>query len=117
LGVGTNLKFYIENGGAYYDITPIRAEHTLTNPFATTNGSKTVTVTDASGGYITNDYVTFTGASAVGGLTISGNIKSRSPDPRHTPFKPLQRRHLPLPVEALFTLFIRSMSALHMPFL
>lgn len=59
LGVGTNLKFYIENGGAYYDITPIRAEHTLTNPFATTNGSPTVTVTDASGGYITNDYVTF----------------------------------------------------------
>ena len=75
LGVGTNLKFYIENGGAYYDITPIRAEHTLTNPFATTNGSTTVTVTDASGGYITNDYVTFTGATAVGGLTISGEYQ------------------------------------------
>lgn len=75
LGVGTNLKFYIENGGAYYDITPIRAEHTLTNPFATVNLSKTVTVTDASGGYITNDYVTFTGATAVGGLTISGEYK------------------------------------------
>ena len=22
MGVGTNLKFYIQNGGAYYDITP-----------------------------------------------------------------------------------------------
>ena len=75
LGVGTNLKFYIENGGAYYDITPVRAEHTLTDPFATTNGSTTVTVTDASGGYITNDYVTFTGATAVGGLTISGEYQ------------------------------------------
>ena len=59
LGIGTNLKFYIENGGSYYDITPVRSEATLTNPFATTNASKTVTVTDASGGYITNDYVTF----------------------------------------------------------
>jgi hypothetical protein len=59
LGLGTNLKFYIENGGSYYDITPVRSEATLTNPFATTNASKTVTVTDATGGYITNDYVTF----------------------------------------------------------
>ena len=59
LGLGTNLKFYIENGGLYYDITPVRTVDTLTNPFATTNGSATVTVTDASGGYITNDYVTF----------------------------------------------------------
>ena len=75
LGVGTNLKFYIENGGAYYDITPVRALDTLTNPFATTNLSTTVTVTDATGGYINNDYVTFTGATAVGGLTISGEYQ------------------------------------------
>ena len=75
LGVGTNLKFYIENGGAYYDITPVRSMSTLTNPFATTNLSTTVTVTDAAGGYITNDYVTFTGATAVGGLTISGEYQ------------------------------------------
>ena len=59
LGLGTNLKFYIENGGSYYDITPVRSLSTLTNPFATTNASTTVTVTDANGGYITNDYVTF----------------------------------------------------------
>jgi hypothetical protein len=75
LGIGTNLKFYIENGGSYYDITPVRSEATLTNPFATVNTSKTVTVTDANGGYITNDYVTFTGATAVGGLTISGEYQ------------------------------------------
>jgi hypothetical protein len=75
LGVGTNLKFYIENGGLYYDITPIRSLSTLTNPFATTNASTTVTVTDAAGGYITNDFVTFTGATAVGGLTISGEYQ------------------------------------------
>ena len=72
LGVGTNSKFYIENGGAYYDITPIRAEVTLTGPFATTNLSTTVVVTDAAGGYESGDYVTFYGGTAVGGITILG---------------------------------------------
>jgi len=75
IGVGTNLKFYISNGGAYYDITPTQTVHTLTNPFATVNGSTTVTVTDATGGYINNDFVTFTGATAVGGLTITGEYQ------------------------------------------
>jgi hypothetical protein len=75
IGVGTNLKFYILNGGTYYDITPTQTVHTLTNPFATVNGSTTVTVTDATGGFINNDFVTFTGATAVGGLTISGEYQ------------------------------------------
>jgi hypothetical protein len=74
LGVGTNLKFYIENGGAYYDITPVSTAHTLTNPF-TTNGTTTVLVTDASGGFIDESYVTFSGATAVGGQTIAGEYK------------------------------------------
>lgn len=74
LGVGTNLKFYIETGGAYYDITPIRAEITLVNPF-TTNGTTTVTVTDAAGGFANGDYVTFYGGSAVGGQTITGQYQ------------------------------------------
>jgi len=68
LGVGTNLKFYIENGGAYYDITPIRASSTINNnPFVATLGSSTVTVTDTAHGGITNDYVTFSGATGLGG--------------------------------------------------
>lgn len=76
LGVGTNLKFYIQSGGAYYDITPIRTANTLgTNPFQTQNGSPIVTVTDATGGYITNDFVTFYGATSVGGLTINGQYQ------------------------------------------
>jgi hypothetical protein len=74
LGVGTSSKFYIENGGAYYDITPIRAEVTLTNPF-TTNGTTTVTVTDALGGFVNGDYVTFYGGTAVGGQTITGEYQ------------------------------------------
>ena len=71
IGVGTNLKFYIENGGAYNDITPLRATVVLTDPFETTSGSPIVTVTDASGGYADGDFVTFSGASAVGGLTLN----------------------------------------------
>ena len=75
LGVGTNLKFYIEQGGTYYDITPIRAAVSLTDPFTTVSGSTTVTVTDANGGYKNNDFVTFSGASAVGGLTLNGEFQ------------------------------------------
>lgn len=75
IGVGTNLKFYIENGGGFYDITPIRAESTLTDPFETFNGSSIVEVTDVSGGYNDGDYVTFYGASAVGGITVSGQYQ------------------------------------------
>ena len=74
--VGTNLKYYLETGGAYYDITPIRATVTLTNPFATSSGSPTiVTVTDANGEYKNGDFVTFSNASAVGGLTLNGEFQ------------------------------------------
>jgi len=75
LGVGTNLKFYVNQGGSYYDITPIRATVTLTNPFDTTNGSPIVVVTDAAGGYTDGDFVTFSGATAVGGLSLNGEYQ------------------------------------------
>ena len=75
IGVGTNLKFYISNGGAYYDITPIRATTTLTNPFGTILNSSTVLVTDAAGGFADGAYVTFNGSSAIGGLTLLGEYK------------------------------------------
>ena len=75
IAVGTNLKYYIENGGAYNDVTPLRATVTLTNPFETTSGSPIVEVTDANGGYIDGDFVTFSGASAVGGLTLNAEYQ------------------------------------------
>lgn len=78
LGVGTNLKFYIENGGAYNDITPLRVVPAATlgaNPFATSNLSKTVVVTDATGGWVNGDFVTFSGATVVGGLTLNGEYQ------------------------------------------
>jgi hypothetical protein len=64
IGVGTNLKFYIEKGnGAYNDITPIRSTVTLTNPFTATLGSAVITVADAAHGAVTGDFVTFSGAT------------------------------------------------------
>lgn len=75
IGVGTNLKFYIENGTAYNDITPLRATVVLANPFTTVSGSSIVTVTDANGGYVNNDYVTFSNAAAVGGVTVNGEYQ------------------------------------------
>ena len=68
VGVGTNLKFYVENGGAYYDITPIRLTTTNTTTFAATNGSTTITVTDTSvSGLQPGDFVTFSSAVSLGG--------------------------------------------------
>jgi len=63
VGVGTNTKFYIQNGGAYYDITPLRVTTTLgTNPF-TGNGTTTVTVTATSHGATDGSFVTFSGVT------------------------------------------------------
>jgi hypothetical protein len=75
IGVGTNLKFYVNLGGSYYDITPLRDTETLTDPFETTSGSPIVEVTDAAGGYSDGDFVTFSGATAVGGLTLNGEYQ------------------------------------------
>ena len=75
LGVGTNLKFYIENGGVYNDITPIRVSNTLTNPFTTAVSSAVVTVTDAGGGFKNNDFVTFSPTTTLAGVTIFGEYQ------------------------------------------
>jgi hypothetical protein len=75
IGVGTNLKFYIEKGGAYNDITPIRETASLgTNPFSA-NGTTTVTVTDATHGCITGDFVIFTGATGTYASTLNAEFQ------------------------------------------
>jgi hypothetical protein len=63
VGVGTNTKFYIESGGAFNDITPIRTTLSLgTNPF-TADGTTTVVVTSVAHGATSGSYVTFAGAT------------------------------------------------------
>ena len=70
LGVGTGWKMYIEKGGTFYDITPIRATTAAGDvTFAASNGSSTITVTDTAHGAIENDFVTFSGA-----VSLWGNI-------------------------------------------
>jgi len=72
LALGTSKKLYIEAGQVLYDVTPIRQTFTTAvtnNCFTTVNGSKTITVAIASHGAIDGDYVTFSGAVAVGGIT------------------------------------------------
>ena len=71
VGVGTNLAYYICQGGAFYNITPIRVTTTLTNPFSATLSSSVITVAATAHGCITGDYVTFSGAGITG---LGGNI-------------------------------------------
>ena len=69
LGVGTHLKYYLNEGGAYNDITPLR-ETTAAGAatFSATNGSSTITVTDTNHEALVNDFVTFSGAATLGGV-------------------------------------------------
>lgn len=68
VSVGTNLKYYIERGGAYNDITPIRLTTAAGDvTFAAVNGDATLTVTDAAHGAVINDFVTFSAAASLGG--------------------------------------------------
>ena len=67
MAMGTNTAFYIEQGGAYYDITPFRAVDILTGPFAATAGSAELLVTHTAHGAATGDYVVISGATGLGG--------------------------------------------------
>jgi hypothetical protein len=74
LGVGTHLKYYIEEGTTFNDITPLRVTTGSGDvTFSATNGSTTVTVTDAAHGANENDFVTFSGASSLGG-TVTDSV-------------------------------------------
>ena len=73
VAVGTNLKFYVTLGNQYYDITPVRVVSTLTNPFSATAGSAKITVTASLHGALTGDFVTFSGATGLGG-TITAAV-------------------------------------------
>jgi hypothetical protein len=68
LGIGTHLKYYIEEGQSFNDVTPIRLTTGAGDcTFAATNGSAVITVTDSSHGAVENDFVTFSSAASLGG--------------------------------------------------
>jgi len=70
VGIGTHKKFYIEKGGAYYDVTPVRKTTTAsvsTINLARASSSSTITVTDTGHGAEVGDFVTFAGFTTLGG--------------------------------------------------
>lgn len=76
ISLGTHLKLYIWDAGTYYDITPIRSTGTFANdPFAVTDTLTTVVVTHVGHGALDGAYVTIAGATAGGGITISGEYQ------------------------------------------
>ena len=69
VGVGTNLKYYIDEGGFYNDVTPLRLTTSAgAITFAATNGSSELTVSHSNHGAVVNDFVTYSGAASLGGL-------------------------------------------------
>lgn len=73
IGLGTNLKLYIDDGGTFYDITPLSASGTyVNNPLTTTISTTSVNVLHVAHGQSVGNYITISGATAVGGLTIVG---------------------------------------------
>jgi hypothetical protein len=81
LGMGTHLKFYIQEStdGNLYDITPIRQTFTTTatdNCFTATNGSAVITVTIVGHNAQTGDFVTFSGAAGLGGNITAGILNA-----------------------------------------
>jgi hypothetical protein len=76
MGVGTNLKYYIERDGVYNDITPIRSTVTLPNNPFTGDGTTTVTVTTtAAHGAKVGDFVTFSGATGTYNSTFNAEFQ------------------------------------------
>ena len=74
VGVGTNLKYYIDEGGFYNDVTPLRLTTSAgAVTFAATNGSSELTVAHTNHGAVVNDFVTYSGAASLGGL-ITANV-------------------------------------------
>jgi hypothetical protein len=69
LGLGSHLKYYIEAGTAFNDITPIRQTTAAGDvTFAIVGaGDATLVVTDTAHGCVLNDFVTFSGAVSLGG--------------------------------------------------
>lgn len=69
LGIGTNVKYYTEMGGALSDITPIRRTAALDDAIQTVVGDPVVTVVDPSHGAFNGDYVELRGiTNPVGGI-------------------------------------------------
>lgn len=86
LGLGTNLKFYVENGGDYYDITPLREINGNTpsagppvvnaSTISLTASGTTLTISDSAADSLqVDDFVTIAGADPIGGVDVNGEYQ------------------------------------------
>ncbi|MBC44109.1 MAG: hypothetical protein CML19_17975, partial [Pusillimonas sp.] len=70
IAIGTHNHLFILENDHLYDITPLRKETSnLSNPLAVTDGSTTITVTDASHGATAGDFVKIKSGAATGGIS------------------------------------------------
>lgn len=75
IGVGTNLKYYIDQGGEFIDITPIRLTAGAGDAtFSASNGDSTITVTETAHGAVKSDFVTFSDAVSLGGNITAARL-------------------------------------------
>jgi hypothetical protein len=73
IGVGTSVKYYINRGGGYNDITPLRETTTAgAVTFTATDGDYVLEVSDTAHGAVEGDFVTFSGAASLGGNITAG---------------------------------------------
>ena len=73
LGLGTNKKYYIQDGSTFYDVTPLRVTTGANEiSFAATNGSNILTITDTAHGAVLGDFVTYSGCASLGGVITAG---------------------------------------------
>ena len=72
MGLGTHLKYYVEEGGSLTDITPLRASSTINNnPITTTISLTTININDTAHGAGVGDFVTISGATDTGGIVAA----------------------------------------------
>jgi len=70
--IGTHKKLYVQQGNVFYDITPIRLTTGSGDvTFSASNGDATLTVAETGHGAVQGDFVTFSGASSLGGNIIA----------------------------------------------
>jgi len=75
LGVGTEKKYYIEQGGTYNDITPVVfTSANVANAFTITSGSNVLTVVDSSYQPNVGDYLTISNAATISTSNITAAV-------------------------------------------
>lgn len=75
LGVGTNIKYYIEQGGTYNDITPVVVTSAnVANAFTITSGSNAMIVVDVSYSPSVGDYLTISNAASISTSNVTATV-------------------------------------------